>query len=389
MGSRILLYTGKGGVGKTSIAASTAAILARKGMKTIVISTDPAHSLGDAFGEEIGPKPKLMGENLLAQEISVNEAVVTHWAELKGYLTGLFQTQGLDPVSAEEIATLPGFDEAAQLLYLRQYYDEGKYDVIIIDSAPTGESLKLLSFPEAMTWYMDRIFPVGRLAAKIVRPIWNTITPNKVEIPDDQVFNSVERLYEYLRKIRSVLVNPEISTIRLVMNPDKMSLSETKRAYTYLLLYGYPVDSIFINKIYEESTGSFFAGWRKSQDEIMKEVDEAFSGLKIFKIPLLKDEPVGIGKLEAMGKRIYGPQEPIEVFSHDSGIQFKKKDDSYFIMLKLPFAEKKDMNIYNKGGELIIELGNWKRVFYLPTVYNDKNPVKAEFINGILNIEMR
>lgn len=389
MGPRILLYTGKGGVGKTSIAASTATLMAKKGRKTIVISTDPAHSLGDAFDLEIGPKPKLMDDNLFAQEISVNEAVNTHWSELKGYLTGLFQTQGLDPISAEEIATLPGFDEAAQLLYLRQYYDEGKYDVIIIDSAPTGESLRLLSFPEAMTWYMDKIFPVGRMAAKIVRPIWNAVTPSRVEIPDDEVFNSMERLYEYLKKIRTILTDPEISTIRLVMNPDKMSLSETKRAYTYLLLFGYPVDSIFVNKIYEESTGIFFNGWRSSQDSIMKEVDESFSDLKRFKIPLLKDEPVGIKKLQTMGNNIYKDQEPTDIFSHQTGIDFVKRDDKYVVLLKLPFADKKDLNVYNKGGELIIELGNWKRVFYLPTVYSDKNPVMAEFNNGILNIEMR
>ena len=194
MGPRILLYTGKGGVGKTSIAASTACSLARNNKKTLVISTDPAHSLGDAFGTDIGPKPRKMGENLYAQEISVNEAINTHWNELKGYLTGLFQTEGLDPISAEEIATLPGFDEASQLLYLRQYYDEKEYDAIVIDSAPTGESLKLLSFPEAMTWYMDKIFPMGRLAAKLVRPVWNTVS--NLSIPDDEVFKSVESLYE-------------------------------------------------------------------------------------------------------------------------------------------------------------------------------------------------
>lgn len=389
MNPRILLYTGKGGVGKTSIAASTASLMAKKGKKTIVISTDPAHSLGDAFDVEIGPKPKLMDTNLYAQEISVNEAVNTHWAELKGYLTGLFQTQGLDPISAEEIATLPGFDEAAQLLYLRQYYDEGKYDLIIIDSAPTGEALRLLSFPEALTWYMDRIFPMGRLAAKLVRPIWNTVGPSRVEIPNDEVFNSVERLYEYLKKIRTVLTDPKISTIRLVMNPDKMSLSETKRAFTYLLLFGYPVDSVFVNKIYDKSMGSFFNVWRTSQESILKEVEQSFSGLKKFRVPLLNQEPVGIENLRKMGENIYQGSEPMDVFAHQTGIEFIKKEGKYLVLLRLPFADKKDLNVYNKGGELIIELGNWKRVFYLPTVYSDKNPIMAEFINGVLNIEMK
>jgi len=385
--TRILLYTGKGGVGKTSIAASTASIISSQGKKTLVISTDPAHSLGDAFGEEIGSRPKKMAENLYAQEISVNEAINTHWGELKGYLTGLFQSQGLDPVSAEEIATLPGFDEAAQLLYLLDYYKKGEYNNIIIDSAPTGESLKLLSFPEAMTWYMDKIFPVGRLAAKLVRPVMNTIGP--MPMPDDEVFKSVERLYSSLKEIRDILTNQDISTIRLVMNPDRMSFSETKRAYTYLLLYGYPVDSIFINKIYEENTGAFFKAWRTSQEEIIKGVSESFSEIKIFKIPLLKSEPIGYNNLILMGKSIYGDITPDTIFKKETSIEFYKVDDRYFIKFKLPFADKKDLKIYNKGGELIIELGNWKRVLYLPTIYADKNPIGAEFINGFLNIEMR
>ena len=387
MGQRILLYTGKGGVGKTSIAASTACSIAKSGKKTLVISTDPAHSLGDAFGIEIGPKPKKMAENLYAQEVSVNEAINTHWNELKGYLTGLFQTEGLDPISAEEIATLPGFDEASQLLYLRQYYEEKDFDAIVIDSAPTGESLKLLSFPEAMTWYMDKIVPRGRFAAKLVRPMWNTVS--NITIPDDEVFKSVETLYEYLRRIRSILTDPKVSTIRLVMNPDKMSLSETKRAFTYLLLYGYPVDSVFVNKIYDDSTGAFFKGWRSNQGEIIKDVNDSFSDVKIFKVPMLKEEPIGIERLEEMSSLIYSDSDPLDIFSREKNIQFVKEHGKYFVRLKLPFADKKNLEVFNKGGELIIQIGNWKRVFYLPTVYSDKNPIKAEFINGVLDIEMK
>ena len=387
MGQRILLYTGKGGVGKTSIAASTACSIAKSRKKTLVISTDPAHSLGDAFGTEIGPKPKKMAENLYAQEVSVNEAINTHWNELKGYLTGLFQTEGLDPISAEEIATLPGFDEASQLLYLRQYYEEKDFDAIVIDSAPTGESLKLLSFPEAMTWYMDKIFPMGRFAAKLVRPMWNTVS--NITIPDDEVFKSVETLYEYLRRIRSILTDPKVSTIRLVMNPDKMSLSETKRAFTYLLLYGYPVDSVFVNKIYDDSTGTFFKGWRSNQGEIIKDVNDSFSDVKIFKVPMLKEEPIGIERLEEMSSLIYSDSDPLDTFSREKNIQFVKEHGKYFVRLKLPFADKKNLEVFNKGGELIIQIGNWKRVFYLPTVYSDKNPIKAEFINGVLDIEMK
>ncbi|MEM0073346.1 MAG: ArsA family ATPase [Thermoplasmatales archaeon] len=387
MPPRILLYTGKGGVGKTSIAAATSAFLAARGKKTLVISTDPAHSLGDAFGYEIGPRPTKLADNLYGQEVSVNEAINTHWKELKGYLTGLFQTQGLDPVSAEEIATLPGFDEASQLLYLQEYYDEGSYEVIVIDSAPTGESLKLLSFPEAMTWYMDKIFPVGKLAAKVVRPLWNTVA--SVSMPSDEVFDSFESLYESLKRIRDILVNPKVSTIRLVMNPDKMSLSETKRAYTYLLLYGYPVDSVFINKIYDDSTGSFFSEWRGIQEGVIEEVESAFSDIRKFPIKMLKHEPIGLERLKQMAEEIYKNADPLSVFATEKGVQFLKNQGKYIVRLKLPFAEKRNLEVYNKSGELIIQLGNWKRVFYLPTVFADRTPVRAEFNNGVLDIEMK
>ncbi len=237
-----------------------------------------------------------------------------------------------------------------------------------------------------MTWYMDKIFPMGRLAAKLVRPVWNTVS--NLSIPDDDVFKSVESLYASLKKIRAILTDPKISTIRLVMNPDKMSLSETKRAFTYLLLYGYPVDSVFVNKIYDESTGSFFKGWRSNQSEIIKDVNDSFTDLRIFKVPMLKEEPIGIERLEEMSNLIYSDASPLDTFSKEKSIQFIKEGGKYIIKLKLPFADKKNLEIFNKGGELIIQLGNWKRVFYLPTVYSDKNPARAEFINGVLDIEM-
>ena len=235
--ARIILYTGKGGVGKTSMAAATAVGLANSGKSTLIISTDPAHSLGDALNTEIGPKVKTIFKNLDAQEVSVVEAISSHWGELKVYLAGLFQSQGLDPVSAEEIATLPGFDEASHLLYLNDHLKSNKYDVIIMDSAPTGEALKLLSFPEAMSWYMEKVFPIGRTTAKIVRPFMKPIIG--MPIPDDAVFASMDSLYKNLRKVREVMIDDNITSIRLVCNPDRMSFNETKRAYTYLLLYAY------------------------------------------------------------------------------------------------------------------------------------------------------
>ena len=384
--TRIILYTGKGGVGKTSMAAATAVGLAIAGKSTLIISTDPAHSLGDALNVEVGPKVKTVFKNLDAQEVSVVEAIASHWGELKVYLAALFQSQGLDPVSAEEIATLPGFDEASHLLYLNDHLKSHKYDVIIMDSAPTGEALKLLSFPEAMSWYMEKVFPIGRTTAKIVRPFMKPLMG--MPLPDDSVFASMDSLYKNLKTVREVLIDDSITSIRLVCNPDRMSFNETKRAYTYLLLYGYPVDAIIINKVFADNVGDFFMKWRENQKEIIKEIDESFIGVKIMKVYLSDAEPIGMEYLADLSKKIYGNSDPKDVFFKGKPVEYYRVDNRNYVRVKLPFAKKESINLYNKGGELVIEIENWRRVFYLPQSLSDKNPGNAEFINGQLNIEL-
>ncbi|MGC8608996.1 MAG: ArsA family ATPase, partial [Thermoplasmata archaeon] len=378
---------GKGGVGKTSIAAATGALLAKKGHKTLIISTDPAHSLGDAFGMEIGHSIKQISENLYGQEVSVVEAINEHWGELKEYLKSLFLSQGLDPVSADEIATLPGFEEASELLYIRGYYYDEEYDTIVMDSAPTGAALQLLSFPEVMSWYMDKLFPIGRKTAKIARPLIKPFL--NMPIPDDEVFENIDLLYKELNDIRKILTNGEITSIRLVTNPDNMSFSETKRAYTYLLLYGYPVDMTLINKILSDSTGDFFGKLRDSQTEIIKEMESAFVDLKILKCELLQEEPIGIDKLEKLGEKIYDGEDPYKIFHTGIPIKYTKSGDSYVLKIKMPFATKEKVNLFNHGGELTVEISNWKRVFYLPESIADKRPVSAEYLNGFLNIVLK
>ncbi len=384
MQPRILLYTGKGGVGKTSIATATAAFLAKKGHKTLIISTDPAHSLGDALGIEIGHTIKQIGDNLYGQEVSVVESINEHWGELKEYLKSLFLSQGLDPVSADEIATLPGFEEASELLYLRSYYYDEEYDTIVMDSAPTGAALQLLSFPEVMTWYMDKLFPISRKTAKIARPLMKPFM--NIPLPDDEVFENIDLLYKELSDIRKILTNGEVTSIRLVTNPDNMSFSETKRAYTYLLLYGYPVDTAIINKILSKDTGEFFGKLRDSQNEIIQEMESAFIDLKRFKCELLQEEPIGLKKLEELGERIYDGEDPYKAFYKGIPIKYLKSGDKYILKIKMPFASKEKVNLFNHGGELTVEISNWKRVFYLPESISDKRPTSAEYLNGYLNI---
>ncbi len=384
--ARVLLYTGKGGVGKTSVAASTAAMLAKQNRKTIVMSTDPAHSLGDSLQAEIKSNPTKISENLYAQEVNINDAIQTHWSDLREYLTALFQYQGLDPISADEIAILPGFEEATYLLYINDYIKSNSYDVIVVDSAPTGEALRMLSFPEVMRWYMEKVFPISRTAAKIARPLMRPFSG--IPMPNDKVFKSAETLYDDLGTIHNILENPDITSIRLVTNADQMSFNETKRAFTYLLLYGYPVDAVIANKIYSEDTGDFFQKWRETQSVILKDLDASFPEIKILKSYLQNYELMGQEKVLKFGQELYGDLDPYSVFYRGKPVEFIRENGNTAVKLKLPFADKKDLNLYNRAGELIVEVQNWKRILYLPQTMANLQPSGAELRNGYLYITL-
>ncbi|KJE49625.1 MULTISPECIES: ArsA family ATPase [Acidiplasma] len=384
--SRVLLYTGKGGVGKTSVAASTGLMLSKK-YKTVVMSTDPAHSLSDSLEAKIGSEATKIYDNFYAQEININDAIKSHWNDLREYLTALFQYQGLDPISAEEIAILPGFEEAAYLLYINDYINNNDFDVIVVDSAPTGEALRLLSFPEVMRWYMEKVFPISRTAAKIARPFMKPFS--NLPMPNDKVFESAEALYDQLGHIHDILQNPEITSIRLVTNADQMSYNETKRAFTYLLLYGYPVDAVIANKIYTDDTGDFFREWRESQHKIVDELPDAFPDVKILKGYLQNDEPLGRDKLIKFGETIYGENDPYDIFYKGKPIEFTKHGNDVIVKIKLPYATKENLDLFNKGGELVVEVGNWKRIMYLPQTMANMEPAAAELKNGYLYITLK
>jgi len=384
--SRVLLYTGKGGVGKTSVAASTASMLAKQNKKTIVISTDPAHSLGDSLQADIKSTPTEISRNLYAQEVNINDAIQSHWSDLREYLTALFQYQGLDPISADEIAILPGFEEATYLLYINDYIKNNSYDVIVVDSAPTGEALRMLSFPEVMRWYMDKVFPISRTAAKIARPLMRPFSG--IPMPNDKVFKSAETLYDDLGEIHKILQDPDITSIRLVTNADQMSFNETKRAFTYLLLYGYPVDSVIANKIYTEDTGEFFQKWRETQSGILAELDASFPEVKILKSYLQNNELIGQERILKFAGDLYGDLDPYSVFYRGKPIEFINENGNTVVKLKLPFADKKNLNLYNRAGELIVEISNWKRILYLPQTMANMQPTGAELRNGYLYITL-
>jgi arsenite-transporting ATPase len=382
---RVILFTGKGGVGKTSVSAATALSLGERGYRTLIISTDPAHSLGDVFGETISNTPTPLAENVEGQEITVVEALREYWSEVREYLVELFRVQGMDDVSAEEMAILPGFDELASILYVDAYAREDRYDVIVVDTAPTGASLKLLSLPEMAQWYMQRLFKVNRAIARVARPLTKPFL--RVPIPEDEVFAGVERLYLTVDRAKRLLQDPEITTVRLVTNAERMVIAETRRAYTYLCLYGYPVDAVIVNRLLPEETGDYLGRWREVQEENLKTIEESFRGLPVLKVPMLQDEVIGKEQLRQVASLLYGDRDPAEVFVKERPFEvIKENRGRATLRMKAPFLKKEDLQLLNRGGVLVVEASNWRRIFTLPETLLEYEPVGAEFKDGSLSI---
>lgn len=383
---RVILFTGKGGVGKTSISAATALRLAERGLRTLVISTDPAHSLGDSFGMKLGNTPTPIVDNLEGQEVTVTEALREYWSEVKEYLVEIFRVQGMDDVSAEEMAILPGFDELASVLYVESYSREGDYDVIVVDTAPTGASLKFLSLPEMAQWYMQRLFKVNRALAKIARPLTRPFM--KIPIPEDEVFAALERLYVTVERAKLLLQDPEVTTVRLVTNAEKMVIAETRRAYTYLCLYGYPVDAVIVNRLLPKEATGYLGRWRKIQEENLQTIEESFRGLPILKVPMLQEEVMGVELLRRMGSLLYRKRDPVEFFVKERPFDILRDevDGKVTIRMKAPFLQREELQLLNRGGILVVEAANWRRIFTLPEAVMDYEPTGAEFKEDSLSI---
>ncbi|ADC64429.1 arsenite-activated ATPase ArsA [Ferroglobus placidus DSM 10642] len=378
---RIILFTGKGGVGKTTIASATAFLASDLGYKTLVISSDPAHSLSDAFEVELGYKPTKIEEKLYGMEVNVQKELEEHWDTIKRYLALFFKSQGIDDVLAEELAIFPGFDELASLLHLIEFYEKSDFDLIVLDCAPTGETLRLLSVPEVAKWYMNRFFGIEKKLLKIVRPIAEPIID--VPLPDDNVLDKVQELYIKIGKVKSVLES-EDTTIRIVMNPEKMVIKESERAFTYLNLFGYRVDAVIVNKLFPERNEEFVKNWRKIQERYMEEIKEKFD-LPILKAYYREREVVGKDLLE-FAREIYGEKDPTEVFAKEKPMKIYSEDGYMVLAVKVPFAKKEELKLLKRGEELIILLGQWKRYIYLPQSLAYREVSKAKLEGGELKV---
>lgn len=383
---RIILFTGKGGVGKTSIAAATAYRCAEMGYKTIIYSTDAAHSLSDSFNKEIGKKRVTISRNLYAQEIDVNEEIKRNWGPIKDFIQSFLKHRGFNDVIADELAIFPGMEEVFSMLELKERYVEGFFDVMIIDCAPTGETLRLLASPDIAKWYMEKIFNIERTVFKAVRPMARHFVD--IPLPGDDVFSSMENLYKNLIGMKDVLTDREVTSIRIVLNPEKMVIKESQRAYTFLNLFGYMVDAVIANRLLpKEVKDPYYSEWKKIQKTYMREIKSYFHPLPVLSSKLWNREVIGLALLAKMADELYGDDDPSQIYYKGKPIEITSSDGNYYLFLRLPFASKKDLDMWVKGDELIIQYKNFKRNIALPRALASKELRGVELKDKILKVK--
>lgn len=384
---RVIVHTGKGGVGKTSISAATALRCAEMGLKTIVISTDTAHSLADSLDTTIGPEPVQIYPNLWAQEVDARYSMDKYWGRIQKYMVALFSQQGVQDIVAEEVTILPGLEEGAHLLWINKYVEDGDFDVLIVDAAPTAETLRLLSLPDVTRWWFERILTITRGAVKLLRPIGKLVGRGET-LPDDDAWTQVQDLFKTLDRVRDLLADPSISSMRLVVNPEKMVIKETQRTYTYLNLYGYATDAIFCNRIIpDEVTDPYFSMAKDNQKKNLELISEAFGQLPLFKAPLFGSEVVGLDMLRKLGQALYGDRSPADrMFDGKTHSIETQADGTYKLSVPLPFADKSDMDIYRSRDELTLRVGPYRRNIVLPYALWDLEIADARFEQSTLSI---
>jgi arsenite/tail-anchored protein-transporting ATPase len=388
---RIIFFAGKGGVGKTSVAAATGIQAAEMGKKTLIMSLDAAHSLIDIFDlgrnllDQNRGKPVKVRENLWLQELDIQEEIQKNWGSIHQYLSLLLNTTGLNEILAEELAILPGMEEVSLLLYINQYVQRKKFEVIILDCAPTGESLRFISIPTTLEWYMSKVFKMERTLVKVARPIAKRIYD--VPLPGDDYFETLERLFERLKGVDQILTDPQCTTVRLVANPEKIVLKETQRAYMYFCLYRMHIDAIVLNRIFPERVqDTYFSEWKKNQETYRKKAEEYFSPLPILTIPLFREEVLGYELLKRLAEEVYAGKNPLDHFYSGELYRLEKKDGAYRLLLKLPFASKEDIVLNTFAGELSIRLGGYKRLIPLPRPVAGARSIRAKMDGDILQI---
>ncbi len=386
MRPRTILYTGKGGVGKTSVAAATARRCAAAGLRALIVSTDPAHSLSESLGVELAAEPSPAGDRLWGQEVKAQEEMERHWSGVQDWLGDLLLERGVDRISAEELTVPPGMDELFSLLVLQQHHESRDWDVIVVDCAPTGETLRLLSFPDIARWWIDKVFPVERQILAAARPLARSLL--EIPLPTGAVFEDIHRLSRNLIAMNEILRDRERSTIRLVMNPDRMVIGEAMRTFTYLNLYGYLTDAVVVNRIFPSDVGDYFAGWRRLQEEHLELVEAAFSPVPVLRAPYFDREVIGAEMLDLLAASLFDPglRDPAAVL-HDALTQeLRVSEHDARLRLALGFARKGDISLKKIGLELVVRVDGQKRTIMLPPALAAFQPTAARFDDGALEV---
>jgi arsenite-transporting ATPase len=363
---RVLLFTGKGGVGKTTASAATATLAAARGLKTLVISTDPAHSLADTVDMPLGAEPTEIDAGLYGQQIDAQRGFERSWREVQDYLRTLLDKSGVDPMAAEELTVLPGAEEVLALLEVRRQVTSGTWDLVVVDCAPTAETLRLLALPEALSWYMDRVFPASRRVARAIRPVLGRV--GGVPLPRERVFDAVERLHSDLAEVRALLTAPERSTVRLVLTPEAVVVAEARRTLTSLSLYGYRVDGVLANRVFPPAGDAWRAGWVAAQAIQLGEVEQSFAPLPVWRSPYRAGEPVGLEELAAFAAEAYGPADPLALPPSRDLLSVARTAAGYDLALDLPLADKRELDLARRGDDLVVTVGSRRRVLALPSV---------------------
>jgi len=383
---RIIVHTGKGGVGKTSISAATAVRCAEMGLRTIVISTDTAHSLADSLDAKIGPEPVPILDNLWAQEVDARYSMDKYWGRIQNYALEVLNAKGVQDIVAEEVPILPGLEEGAHLLWINKSAEEAQHDVLIGDAAPTAETLRLLSLPDTSRWWFQRIMGLMRGAGRILRPLSKPLIG--ADLPDSATLDSIDGLFTTLDKVRELLADPEHSSLRLVINPERMVIKETQRTYTYLNLYGYTVDAVLLNRVIPDAvTDPYFASRKAQQRQNIAYIAEAFGQLPLLQAPMFSEEVGGLDSLRRLADALYGDRNPAEVFARERTHWIESDGNSgYYLMVALPFVEKSDLDLYRAADELTLRVGPYRRNIVLPYALWNLEIKNARFEQSRLRI---
>jgi arsenite-transporting ATPase len=382
---RVLLFTGKGGVGKTTTAAATAVAAARVGARVLVVSTDPAHSLGDAFGMDLGDQPGRIEGSLWGQQLDATARMEESWADIQDWLREVFAWAGLEAIEAEELAVLPGLDEIFALADIKTHAASGDWDVLVVDCAPTAETIRLLSLPDVLTWYMERVFPVGRKVNRVVAPLLGRFT--SLPVAGDEVFGATSRFYDRMDGVKQLLTDPDVTSVRLVVNPERMVIAEARRTATYLSLFGYHVDAVVANRLLpDDIVDPWFDRWRDLQAGHLKTIVEGFAPVPVLRAELADDELIGVDALAAFADALYGGDDPA-ARRHVAEPMYVEEDvDGVSLVLELAQADRDDLEVGRSGDELLVRVGPYRRAIVLPDSLRRREVTGASLRDGVLRV---